>query len=208
MTSEEEAYGLYRRACELHLRRRAVEAEALYRAAIAGGFDAARFNLGILLRDLGRGREAEAMLTAAVSNDDPEVASRAAFAVAAWLERVRDDPVAAYRFYRVAYERATDGVCEAAALALVLLLAAKGDRETVSGLIQWVTKRRYRRWGVAPITDDSGLRFARFLSAVLMWPPARNSARFNRRVCYRARLLRRRVALVGVRSTLRLERRT
>jgi hypothetical protein len=30
---------------------------------------------------------------------------------------------------------------------------------------------------------------------LLTWPPAHRSARFNRRACYRARLLRRRPAL-------------
>jgi hypothetical protein len=86
-------------------------------------------------------------------------------------------------------------VRDEAALSLALLYAAARDRDTTIALLHYVTKRRYRRAGVEPIGDDSGLRFARALGALLTWPPAHRSARFNRRACYRARLLRRRPAL-------------
>ena len=135
------------------------------------------------------------MLEAAVSLGDREVAPRAALALAKWLDLGRGEPDAARRFYRTAVDLGTGRTRDEAALSLALHSAATQDRETATALLHFVTQRRYRRAGVEPITADSGLRFATALGAFLTWPPAHGSARSNRRLGYRARLLGRRLAL-------------
>lgn len=206
MNGRQEAYAAYERARDLHARGgQTAGAEALYRKAIAGGFSDAHYNLGLLLRDLGRTADAERALRAAVSSANPDVASRAALALARWLERQRPDRAAARGFYyKVALDRGTGAVREDAALSLALLLAEAGDRKTATPLIHYVVKRRYRRAGAKVVTDDSGLRFAEALSSILAWPPANTLVRHLRRGCSSARLLSRRRRLVGFRRAVGL----
>jgi tetratricopeptide (TPR) repeat protein len=212
MNGPQDAYAAYERARELHERAQELHArggqparaEALYRKAIAGGFSDAHYNLGLLLRDLGRAGEAERALRAAVSSANPEVASRAAIALARWLELQRPERAAARSFYKVALDRGTGAVYENAALGLALLLAEAGDRKTATPLIHDVVKRRYRRAGDKDVTDDSGLRFAEALSSILAWPPANTFVRHLRHGCSRAGLLRRRRQLVGFRRAVGL----
>ena len=205
MNGRQEAYAAYERARELHARGgQPARAEALYREAIAGGFSDAHYNLGLLLRDLGRAGESERALRAAVSSAHPEVASRAAFALARRLERQPSERAAARSFYKVALDQGTGAVYEDAALSLALLLAEAGDRKTATPLIHDVVKRRYRRAGAEVVTGDSGLRFAEALSSILAWPPANTFVRHLRHGCSRARLLRRRRQLVGFRRAVGL----
>jgi tetratricopeptide (TPR) repeat protein len=200
---EQGTYALYVSAHDLHLRGgHAADAEAMYRTAIAAGFTDAGYNLGILLRDLGRDDEAEATLQAAASSDRPEVASRAALAAARLRDRGHGDLAGARRFYAMAFDRGDGAVREEAGASLALWYAAQGRRRAAAAIIEVLVRDRYGRKGVKAITEDSGRRFAVVLARILAWPPANAFVRRGRGACYRRQVQAGRGRLAGLNAAL------
>jgi hypothetical protein len=163
VAAPDDPYDWFLLAYDLHRRRRAAPAEVAYRRAIEGGFTDAWLYLGVLLSGR-RGRREDEMTAyrAAMSSDDPELASRAALWLGLQRDKLDGDLPAARSCYELARDRGTGVVKQSATMNLGLLLAYQGDREAAeSALRSFVEERTVRLVGEPVLSADTAGRIAR-----------------------------------------------
>jgi hypothetical protein len=175
----------------LHLRRRWAAAERAYREAIAAGRTDGWLFLGLLLQPFpGREPEAEAAFHAAMADESPAVAARAALELGFMRHRLGGDLVQARECFAFAAAHGSGRVWLTATIAGGHVLAAAGDRAGASAAFRSVAAKAFRHNAVE-VGDDELRRLADGLTGFLLRPrlrgllDRRNAARYRHRRAWR-----------------------